>query len=265
MTDWPILSTVTFLPLVGAFLLLWIRDDNEAGKRNIRSVTLLVTVFTFLVSLGIWIGFDKSTPGFQMVEEVDWLDSGIAYRMGVDGISMLFIILTTFLMPLCILASWESVQKRVKAYMIAFLVLETREHAEGRGAKAYAVLDKVIPALSRRADGTFAADIAAMITELGAAPGLLAISGASGAHGATRAEREALSGYAVRALSSLTGHMKEAQLPFAVALAALSVHNASAPPPLSADEPPLQDAPEAVVTTAIGYHRSEGVALVRKA
>ncbi len=125
MTDWPILSTVTFLPLVGAFLIFWIGDDNDAGRRNIRSVTLFTTVFTFLLSLGIWLGFDNATPGFQMVEKVEWLNSGIAYHMGVDGISMLFVILTTFLMPLCILASWESIQKRVKAYMIAFLVLET--------------------------------------------------------------------------------------------------------------------------------------------
>jgi NADH-quinone oxidoreductase subunit M len=125
MTDWPILSTVTFLPLVGAFLIFWIGDDNEAGRRNIRSVTLFTTVFTFLLSLGIWLGFDNAAPGFQMVEKVEWLNSGIAYHMGVDGISMLFVILTTFLMPLCILASWESIQKRVKAYMIAFLVLET--------------------------------------------------------------------------------------------------------------------------------------------
>ena len=125
MTDWPILSTVTFLPLVGAFLILWIRDDSEAGRRNIRAVTLFTTAFTFIVSLLVWIGFDNTVPGFQMVEEVEWLGSGIAYRMGVDGISMLFVILTTFLMPLCILASWESIDKRVKAYMIAFLVLET--------------------------------------------------------------------------------------------------------------------------------------------
>src|SRR5690606_23409114 len=64
-------------------------------------------------------------PGFQMVEKHDWLDSGISYHMGVDGISMLFVILTTFLMPLCILASWEAIEKRVKEYMIAFLILET--------------------------------------------------------------------------------------------------------------------------------------------
>ena len=125
MTDWPILSTVTFLPLVGAFLILLIRDDSDNARRNIRNVALLTTVFTFLLSLLIWIGFDNSEPGFQMVEKVDWLDSGISYHLGVDGISMLFVILTTFLMPFCILASWETVEKRLKAYMIAFLLLET--------------------------------------------------------------------------------------------------------------------------------------------
>ena len=125
MTDWPILSTVTFLPLVGAFLILLIRDDGPAARANIRNVTLLTTVFTFVLSLFIWAGFDNANPGFQMVEKMDWLDSGISYHMGVDGISMLFVILTTFLMPFCILASWESVQHRVKEYMIAFLVLET--------------------------------------------------------------------------------------------------------------------------------------------
>ena len=125
MTDWPILTTVTFLPLVGAFLIFWIRDDNASARRNIRSVALFTTVFTFVVSLLIWAGFDNSVPGFQMLEEANWLGGGITYRMGVDGISMLFVILTTFLMPFCILASWEAIEHRVKAYMIAFLILET--------------------------------------------------------------------------------------------------------------------------------------------
>ena len=125
MTDWPILSTVTFLPLVGAFLILLIRDDGAAAHRNIRNVALLTTVFTFVLSLFIWAGFDTSFVGFQMTEKAEWLGAGVTYHMGVDGISMLFVILTTFLMPLCILASWESVQSRVKEYMIAFLILET--------------------------------------------------------------------------------------------------------------------------------------------
>ncbi len=124
MTDWPILSTVTFLPLVGVLFLLFIRDDSDNARRNVRAITLLTTIVTFVVSLFVWIGFDNSQAGFQMVEKHDWLDSGISYHMGVDGISMLFVILTTFLMPICILASWESIQKNVKAYMISFLLLE---------------------------------------------------------------------------------------------------------------------------------------------
>ncbi|MER8686355.1 NADH-quinone oxidoreductase subunit M [Mesorhizobium sp. M1136] len=125
MTAWPILSLVTFLPLVGVLLILFVRDDSDNARRNIRAIALFTTAFTFVVSLFIWTGFDNSQPGFQFVEKIAWLDSGISYHMGVDGISMLFVILTTFLMPLCILASWESIEKRVKAYMIAFLLLET--------------------------------------------------------------------------------------------------------------------------------------------
>ncbi|ESY77979.1 NADH:ubiquinone oxidoreductase subunit M [Mesorhizobium sp. LNHC221B00] len=125
MTAWPILSLVTFLPLVGVLLILFINDDSENARRNIRAIALLTTTFTFIISLFIWTGFDNSQAGFQFVEKAAWLDSGISYHMGVDGISMLFVILTTFLMPLCILASWESIEKRVKAYMIAFLLLET--------------------------------------------------------------------------------------------------------------------------------------------
>ncbi len=125
MTDWPILSTVTFLPLVGVALLLLTRQDTSLGRRNILNVSLLTTVFTFVVSLFVWIGFDNSNAGFQMVEKHEWLSTGIAYHVGVDGISMLFVVLTTLLMPFCILASWVSVEKRIKEYMIAFLTLET--------------------------------------------------------------------------------------------------------------------------------------------
>ncbi len=125
MTDWPILSTVTFLPLVGVLLLLFTRGDTTFGRRNVLYISLLTTVVTFVVSLFVWIGFDNADAGFQMVEQTGWLNTGISYHLGVDGISMLFVILTTFLMPLCILASWVSVEKRIKDYMIAFLILET--------------------------------------------------------------------------------------------------------------------------------------------
>ncbi|MEM8750055.1 MAG: NADH-quinone oxidoreductase subunit M [Pseudomonadota bacterium] len=126
MTDLPILSIVTFLPLVGAAITFLIWEDSEVARRNVRFVALFTTVVTFLVSLAIWYNFDNSQSGFQMVEKVAWIREGdIAYHMGVDGISMLFVILTTFLMPFCILASWESVKTRVREYMIAFLILET--------------------------------------------------------------------------------------------------------------------------------------------
>jgi NADH-quinone oxidoreductase subunit M len=124
MTDWPILSAVTFLPLVGVALLLLTREDSPYGRRNILNVSLLTTVFTFVLSLFIWIGFDNANPGFQMVEKAQWLGTGISYHLGVDGISMLFVILSTFLMPFCVLASWHSVEKRLREYMIAFLLLE---------------------------------------------------------------------------------------------------------------------------------------------
>ncbi|MCE6077624.1 NADH-quinone oxidoreductase subunit M [Agrobacterium vitis] len=124
MTDWPILSTVTFLPLVGVALLLLMNGDTPSGRRNVLNISLLTTVATFIVSLFIWIGFDNANPGFQMVENHPWLGTGIAYHLGVDGISMLFVVLTAFLMPFCVLASWTSVQKRIKEYMIAFLILE---------------------------------------------------------------------------------------------------------------------------------------------
>ncbi len=116
-----ILSIVTFLPLAGAIIIAFL---NSEAKGNARWVALWTTILTFAVSLLIWINFDKTNPGFQFVEDYAWI-GGLKYKMGVDGISMLFVILTTFLMPLCILASWESVQDRVKEYMIAFLVLET--------------------------------------------------------------------------------------------------------------------------------------------
>ncbi len=124
MAGTPLLSIVTFLPLVGALFIIAIRGDDALAARNARYVALWTTIITFLVSLLVWIHFDPSDPGFQFVERTGWLGGGIDYHMGVDGISMLFVILTTFLMPLCILASWD-IDTRVKEYMFSFLLLET--------------------------------------------------------------------------------------------------------------------------------------------
>ncbi len=120
-----ILSIITFLPLLGVAGILATRGSEKAVASNARWIALVTTIVTFLVSLIIWIKFDGSTAAFQFVEEAEWLGPGIGYKMGVDGISMLFVILTTGLMPFCILASWESIDERVAEYMIAFLALET--------------------------------------------------------------------------------------------------------------------------------------------
>ncbi len=125
MSGMPLLSIVTFLPLVGAAFIMLARGPEEVVARNARNAALWTTVITFIVSLAIWYNFDNSTAAFQFVEKREWIGAGINYHMGVDGISMLFVILTTFLMPLCILASWEAIEHRVKEYMIAFLVMET--------------------------------------------------------------------------------------------------------------------------------------------
>ncbi len=125
MIDWPILSVVTFLPLVGALFIFLVRGDDEVAARNARWVALWTTLVTFLVSLLLLPNFDSAAAGFQFVEKKAWLGDIASYHMGVDGISLPLIILTTFLMPFAILASWESVHKRVKEYMIAFLLLQT--------------------------------------------------------------------------------------------------------------------------------------------
>ena len=125
MTTWPILSVVTFLPVVGAILIYLSRGDDEAARGNARWIALWTTIITFAVSVILVLRFDPAQPGFQFVERTTWLANGIGYHMGVDGISLPFVILTTALMPFCILASWKSVTLRVREYMMAFLFLET--------------------------------------------------------------------------------------------------------------------------------------------
>ena len=124
--NWPILSIITFMPLAGVLFLLIIRADDDTLARNARNVALWVSAFTFLVSLVILIGFDSGASGYQFEEQVEWISgAGISYHLGIDGISMPFILLSTFLVPLSILASWGSITHRVRDYMMAFLVLET--------------------------------------------------------------------------------------------------------------------------------------------
>ncbi|MEZ6021855.1 MAG: proton-conducting transporter membrane subunit [Hyphomonadaceae bacterium] len=127
MSDWPLLSIVTFLPTAGALLILlsraMLRGENAGYDNGVRLLTLLVTLATFAISLFAFFQFDPSNPDFQLVESIPWA-FGASYHIGVDTLSMTLIMLTTFLTPICILASW-SIEKQVGSYMVLFLVLET--------------------------------------------------------------------------------------------------------------------------------------------
>ena len=126
MTNFPWLSVITFAPMIGVLFILLIRGNPEVEAKNTRAVALWTSLITFAVSMGIWVKFDNAIVGFQFEEKAVWMESlGLAYHLGVDGISMFFILLSTLLTVLCIAASWISITDRVKEYMISFLVLET--------------------------------------------------------------------------------------------------------------------------------------------
>lgn len=126
MIDFPILSLMTALPLIGAAFIFMIRGDEATVAQNSKFTAFYTSIFTFALSVYLLGRFDGSSADFQFVERYEWFPSlGIGYHMGVDGISLFFVVLSAFLTPICILASWNSIKKRVKEYMIAFLVLET--------------------------------------------------------------------------------------------------------------------------------------------
>jgi NADH-quinone oxidoreductase subunit M len=125
LIGWPILSVVTVLPLVGAAFIMALRGEDAVVARNARWTALWATLITFGISLILIWRFDPALPDFQFEEKGPWLGGAISFHMGVDGISLPFVILTTGLMPICILASWQAIERRVREYMIAFLVLET--------------------------------------------------------------------------------------------------------------------------------------------
>ncbi len=123
---YPVLSLLTWLPLVGVLFIMTVRGAEDVVARNARFAALWTSLIVFLLSLKLWFAFDTSEPGFQFQEHATWLpDFKVDYRMGVDGISVLFVLLSTALTPICIVASWEAITVRVREYMIAFLVLET--------------------------------------------------------------------------------------------------------------------------------------------
>jgi NADH-quinone oxidoreductase subunit M len=128
MLHWPLLSLVTFVPLIGVFLIMVARGDERVVAQNARFIGLWTSLAVFALSVVLWVYFDPNTAGFQFVERANWVTLGgfiISYHMGIDGISLFFIILSTFLTLLSIISSWVVIRVQVKEYMIAFLVLET--------------------------------------------------------------------------------------------------------------------------------------------
>src|SRR5437588_7439428 len=128
MSHWPLLSLVTFLPLVGVGFIMTSRGEDAVVARNARNIALSTSLIVFALSIVLWVEFDTGTAAFQFVERARWISIGgvtINYHMGIDGISLFFVLLSTLLTLLCVGSSWNSVHSQVKEYMIAFLVLET--------------------------------------------------------------------------------------------------------------------------------------------
>ena len=125
MINWPLLSVIIFLPLIGSVIILFIKEDDVTSN-NIKWSAFLTSIGTFILSLTLWFQFDYLNPSYQFEEKFRWFDDfNFHYHIGVDGISLFMILLSTFLTPICILASWSNVKKRIKEYMLAFLFLET--------------------------------------------------------------------------------------------------------------------------------------------
>ena len=125
MNELPILSILILLPIVGIFFMTLIRNNNDQSSNNLKHTALWISFLNFLISLYLLFSFNQQDADFQFEERYFWIEYGISYHLGVDGISILFIVLTTMLVPICILASYDSIKFSVKEYLIAFLALET--------------------------------------------------------------------------------------------------------------------------------------------
>ena len=121
--NFPILSTLIFLPLVSSLFIFLARE--KANNNSSIYISLFSSIATFFLSLFLWYSLDLSTSEFQFVEEKSWINNFIKFKLGVDGISILFIVLTTFITPICIISCMNSVKVRVKEFLIAILILET--------------------------------------------------------------------------------------------------------------------------------------------
>ena len=123
--NFPILSFLTFFPLIGVALILLKRGTEDTTARFSKNIAIIFSIINFCVSLLLWIKFDLKNPGFQFVEETKWIKNFVSYKMGIDGISIFLVILTTFISPLCIFAAINSLKKRIKEFLIAILIMQT--------------------------------------------------------------------------------------------------------------------------------------------
>ena len=122
--NFPILSSLILLPVIGA-LFLFFTKDRGGNNLTAKYVSLFTTIVNFLISIYLWVLFDQSTSNFQFIEDREWINGFINYKVGVDGISILFIILTTFITPLCIISVNNTVKVRLRDFLIAILIMES--------------------------------------------------------------------------------------------------------------------------------------------
>ena len=121
--NFPILSTLIFLPLISSFFIFLSKDKTK--NYSAIYISIFSSVATFLLSLFLWYSLDTNTAEFQFVEEKSWINNFIKFKLGIDGISILFVVLTTFITPICIISCINSIKSRVKEFLIAILILET--------------------------------------------------------------------------------------------------------------------------------------------
>ena len=128
--NFPILSCITFLPLIGAFFVFLTRSEKNDRNNSAIYISIFTSIVNFIITLFLWYSFDSKSYEFQFVEEIIWISGFIKYKFGIDGISILFIILTAFITPICIISCINSVKTRLKEFLIALLVLETIKSGE---------------------------------------------------------------------------------------------------------------------------------------
>ena len=123
--NFPILSAIIFIPLIGALFIFITRGNTKTVEKNSKYVAIFTSLVNFLITIFLWFSFDNSTANFQFVEEKNWMSGYISFQLGIDGISILFILLTTFIVPICIFSGIQSIKFKIKEFLIAVLVMET--------------------------------------------------------------------------------------------------------------------------------------------